>query len=336
MHKKPARVSYTLVTLNRADYLERALENIRAFITPEDELIIVDGGSTDRTPEVIASNRDIVSDFFCGPDRGEAHAQNKAILCSNGKYIKLLTDDDYFYPDAVREAIQVLEEHPDIDALQCGGEHYLHDPVSGKTKLRYYAWLPENFRWNEGAKNLLTTTVCCGLGLWITRRALPIAGLLDTSFVAVDTEYIARLLSLNLNYVFVNVKLYRHTLYSHSVMQNRVEFQRDNLRVRLRHKCWDISPTSLYPVGTHQLEALSDVTGISGADLKEMSRILYCLSMLRSHPWLRTLIGKPAWLIAKSIWGIYARLFFKPEKLSPPFLFDWSSRPEPVWDVSLH
>ena len=45
--RSSARVSYIITTRNRASFLDKALENVREFITPEDELIITDGGSTD-------------------------------------------------------------------------------------------------------------------------------------------------------------------------------------------------------------------------------------------------------------------------------------------------
>ena len=47
------RVSYLISTKNRAEYLDRTLQNVREFITPQDELIIMDGGSTDNTTEII-------------------------------------------------------------------------------------------------------------------------------------------------------------------------------------------------------------------------------------------------------------------------------------------
>ncbi len=45
----PVRVSYAVVTRNRSSHLRALLANVREFIEPEDELIVVDGGSTDET-----------------------------------------------------------------------------------------------------------------------------------------------------------------------------------------------------------------------------------------------------------------------------------------------
>ena len=118
------RISYLIVTRNRAKYLEKTLANVREFISPADELIIVDGNSTDETAALIAKNRDLVTVFVSEPDRSEGHAVNKAIARANGRFVKFVTDDDYIYPAAMIELAKVAEENPTIDAFQCGGEYW--------------------------------------------------------------------------------------------------------------------------------------------------------------------------------------------------------------------
>lgn len=115
------RVSYTLATKNRAAFLEKALDNCRKFLDPRDELIVIDGASTDNTREVVEKNADIIDVFVSEPDLKGAHGANKAILLARGLYVKPLTDDDDFYPEAMKQAVKVLEAHPEIDLLLCGG-----------------------------------------------------------------------------------------------------------------------------------------------------------------------------------------------------------------------
>ena len=57
------RVSYIMATKNHGEQLRKALDNVREFIQPADELVIVDGGSTDCTAAVIEENRDIITIF---------------------------------------------------------------------------------------------------------------------------------------------------------------------------------------------------------------------------------------------------------------------------------
>lgn len=117
----PKRVSYILVTKNRASLLKKALEKCRAFVKPEDELIVIDGGSTDGTQEVVEQFRDIVDIFISEPDTDGSHAQNKGLLLARGKYVRQINDDDVYYPEALEELIRVFDAHPEVDMLLCGG-----------------------------------------------------------------------------------------------------------------------------------------------------------------------------------------------------------------------
>jgi GT2 family glycosyltransferase len=126
-NESDVHVSYLISTKNRAHHLEKILANVREFITPADELIIADGGSTDGTLELVQANVDLVTTFISAPDAGEAHGFNRAILESRGRLVKFLTDDDYYYPDAMRQGIDYLDDHADIDALVAGGVSYTVD-----------------------------------------------------------------------------------------------------------------------------------------------------------------------------------------------------------------
>ena len=226
------RVSFVLSTHNRAEHLDRALQNVREFIGPDDELIIVDGGSTDRTAEVVQRHADIVTHFVSEPDTGEAHGFNRGLLRARGRIIKLLGDDDYLYPDGMRRAIATLEEHPGIDALMCGGEACEFDPVSGRTRLMEYRFLPPGMHLRDDVTHVLRYTQC-GLGLVLSRRVLERVGLLDTSFRAVDTDYMARLIRSGVDFRYYNVKLFRHITHPHSGQNREAESLRDRARVLL-------------------------------------------------------------------------------------------------------
>jgi glycosyltransferase involved in cell wall biosynthesis len=200
------KVSYIISTRNRAQYLDSTLQNLREFITPQDEVIVIDGASTDETSEVIKKHSDIIDLFESSPDAGEAHGYNKGILKSRGQIIKLLTDDDYFYPEAMRQAISVLESHPEIDALQCGGLAYAIDPATQEERYFTTSW--------KRPHDVAPPAV--GLGLFIRRSLIPQVGLLDTNSRFVDLDYHIRLLLSGVKYRYLNVKLYRFTLHPHS------------------------------------------------------------------------------------------------------------------------
>src|SRR5712671_2972160 len=204
--RSSVRVSYIITTRNRASFLDKALENVREFITPEDELIVTDGGSTDETPEVIRKHKDIVTLFISEPDYGEAHGYNKGILESRGRYIKVITDDDYFFPEAMKQSIEVMEKHPELDAVLCGGEEQHFDPDTNEFRLTRYQQLPQTRSLTDDVDNV-SIYVTCGIGLILTRRVISRLGLFDTSFHAVDREYLAKMVTAKIDFRYLNLKL---------------------------------------------------------------------------------------------------------------------------------
>lgn len=232
------QVSFILATKNRAKYLRKAIKNIREFITRQDELIIIDGGSTDGTKKLIAQNKDIITYFESKKDFGEAHALNKGILNSKGKYIKFLADDDYIYPKAMKYAISVLEKNPDIDALQCGGEAYIFDEKTKKEELLFYEQVSRKVKIANDFMHV--TTFCpCGLGLIIRRSIISKAGLFDTSFQATDLNYISNLIKCGADFKYLNVNLFKHINYTHSGENNTDKIHYDEGRVWLVHHKWE-------------------------------------------------------------------------------------------------
>ena len=231
-------VSYVLTTKNRAPFLRDALGHLQSIVSPRDELIVVDGGSTDDTLSVINEYRHLVSSYVSEDDHGEAHGFNKGILLARGEFIKVLTDDDVIFPDAMRRVIRILELHHEVDAVLCGGEQYRVDPETGSETLVGYHYLPENRTFSSDPLQMFRT-IQCGVGLVFRRRILPLIGLLDTSFRAVDSDFMFRLADGRVNFKYLNLKLFRHNDLPHSGMFIVEECHRDRLRILSRTGRWE-------------------------------------------------------------------------------------------------
>jgi len=102
-------VSIVTVVLNRAAVLRRALDSIRAQTYSNIEYILVDGGSTDGTLDVIREYEDIIDLWISEPDRGIYDAFNKGIALATGDYIGILNSDDYYEPDQLANAVAALQ-----------------------------------------------------------------------------------------------------------------------------------------------------------------------------------------------------------------------------------
>jgi len=331
------RVSYIISTRNRARFLAEALRNVREFITPADELIIVDGASTDDTAKVVAANQDIVTAYQSEPDFGEAHGYNKGILAARGRFIKPLTDDDYIYPQTMAEAIAILEKHPELDAVLAGGEAFELDPLTMQQRLVTYVHLPSTRILVDDLKNMFDY-VPCGLGLILTRRCIERVGLFNTTFRAVDTEYMARLLACRVNFKYLNLKLFRHVSHAGSGQNDWPVCRRDRLRSLLMIKAWE----DLFNPGIYPPSAVAEVLGL---DKLPRGNILMQLidraERMRKGRRLSKFLPVLSWLIQALVWGaetvghfeIFLRSFHRKRK--PADASPLPPIPEPIWDATL-
>lgn len=327
----PVRISYILSTRNRADHLDSALANIREYITPQDELVIVDGASTDHTAQVVEKHRDIVGLFLSQPDCGEAHGFNRGILASRGRYIKPLTDDDYFYPQAMHEAISIIEKHPEVDAFLCGGEMYTVNPETGEQRFETFLHCPPGVSPRQGLR-VLFGHVGCGLGLWLSRTAIERVGLFDTAFLCVDTDYFGRLVDSTVELRYLNVRLYRHVRHLHSGSRNRGRSDVEALRILIRHRQWEAT-TAYSPQNLAEALGLNAVPGGPAA-----AKILWCIERLRQSR-LRFLLWPLAIGLTAGVEGgrVCSRAMrrlglVRASQLLPP---SRSAGDEPQWDGSL-
>lgn len=228
------RVSYIITTKNRAQFLQHALANVREFIEPMDELIVIDGASTDDTREVVARYNDIITVFISELDCGEAHAFNKALFRARGRYIKSLTDDDYFYPDAMRQLVTVMEGNPACEAIQCGGEVWWAS--NGSVSFRGTHFLADN---DPDTARAISARANCGLGLIIRRSAFEKIGGVSSNYTSVDGDIYCRLIECCCKMCYLDIKLYRWYCHPHSAYLKTERMDRDRLMFSLRMHDWD-------------------------------------------------------------------------------------------------
>ncbi|MEN8148967.1 MAG: glycosyltransferase [Planctomycetota bacterium] len=102
------RVSVVIPTYNRRDLLPRAVESAAARITGDDEIIVVDDGSTDGTADAIRNDSRVT--LIETENRGPAAARNAAIEVATGRFLAFLDSDDAWYPTGLDEQVEALDK----------------------------------------------------------------------------------------------------------------------------------------------------------------------------------------------------------------------------------
>lgn len=107
-------VSVVTPTYQQADFLEDTMLSLFGQTYPEIEYIVIDGGSTDGSAEIIRRYSDRLAFWQSQPDRGIGDALRQGFSQAKGKYLAYLNSDDLMAPDLIERAVSYLESHPDV------------------------------------------------------------------------------------------------------------------------------------------------------------------------------------------------------------------------------
>jgi glycosyltransferase involved in cell wall biosynthesis len=115
-HESPPLISVIVAVFNGNATLQQCIDSVARQTYPNKELIIIDGGSTDGTVDLLSRNNALISYWISEPDRGIYHAWNKALKQVRGEWICFLGADDYFRNENVLSdmATHLVRAYPPI------------------------------------------------------------------------------------------------------------------------------------------------------------------------------------------------------------------------------
>ncbi|MEW6568847.1 MAG: glycosyltransferase family 2 protein [Chloroflexota bacterium] len=164
----------TIVTpsFNQARYLETAMLSVLHQDYPAIEYLVVDGGSTDGSQEIIRRYQDRLAWWVSEPDAGQAEAINKGLRQARGEIVAWLNSDDVYLPGAVRQAVTALSDYPEVGMVYADG-------LMVDSELRL---LDRHFYRTLTALDLLCFEVLLQPTVFMRRQALLDIGLLNASY----------------------------------------------------------------------------------------------------------------------------------------------------------
>jgi glycosyltransferase involved in cell wall biosynthesis len=108
------KISIVTITYNSAATLEETVRSVVMQDYPSLEYVIIDGGSTDGTLDIVRKYQDRIQTVISEPDKGISDAFNKGIAHATGEIVGIINSDDILLPDALQEVARHYDSQVDV------------------------------------------------------------------------------------------------------------------------------------------------------------------------------------------------------------------------------
>jgi len=120
------KISIVTPSFNQGEFIERTIQSVVSQSFTDREFIIIDGGSTDQSLEIINKFDADITYWVSEADNGQTHAVNKGFSIASGDILGWLNSDDVFYPGTLQKVADHFSTNPDCDVLY-GMADYIDD-----------------------------------------------------------------------------------------------------------------------------------------------------------------------------------------------------------------
>ena len=134
------RISIVTPSFNQGEFLEETIRSVLLQGYPEIEYIVIDGGSTDASVDIIKKYERWLTYWVSEPDKGQSHAINKGFAKASGEIYAYINSDDFYCPGALGAIAPIFAKDPEIHLV--AGECIIFDQDT--IKQIFSPWWPEN------------------------------------------------------------------------------------------------------------------------------------------------------------------------------------------------
>ncbi|MFD2512661.1 glycosyltransferase family 2 protein [Pontibacter locisalis] len=182
-------VSVITIVYNGDKYLEQTILSVLNQDYKNIEYIIVDGGSTDNTLDIIKKYENQIAYWVSGPDKGISDAFNKGITLSTGELIGIINADDWFEIDAIGEVVKCYKPGSIIHGNM---QYWNEDGSKGMNVMPNASLLPQEMTINHPT-------------VFVDRNVYNQMGLFDTSYkLAMDYHLLLKMYKAGIEFIYIN------------------------------------------------------------------------------------------------------------------------------------
>jgi glycosyltransferase involved in cell wall biosynthesis len=204
--------SIITVCLNRAEFIETAIQSVLAQNYADLEHIIIDGGSTDGTLEIIKKYPHLR--VYSEPDKGVYDAFNKGIALSKGEVLTFLNSDDRWGTEFLTEVKSQFFKNPSLQIVTTDAGIYKYDEFGSWQRYKYLDALP-------GGKEFFKALYSRGpaINAWFVRRSIfENLGHFNSAYqISADQEFCMRVIIKNAYVQPLHIEAYNYLSHANSL-----------------------------------------------------------------------------------------------------------------------
>lgn len=138
MEQKRPKIKVSIITVvyNNREYIKDCVQSVLGQTYENIEYIVIDGGSTDGTLNILEEYREKIDRIISEPDRGACDAMNKGIKIASGDIIAILMSDDIYFDESVLEKVVKIMADDRIES--CYGDLVYVDRTNTDKIVRYW------------------------------------------------------------------------------------------------------------------------------------------------------------------------------------------------------
>ena len=203
------KISVIIPSYNQGHFIEKTILSVLDQSYKKVELIIIDGGSTDNTADILQKYDPGISYWRSEKDKGQSHAFNKGLEIASGDYIGWINSDDVYYPGTFEAVIENLSSDPQTDVL-FGDYDYIDETDNLIHRKKEIQFNPSEAYWTGKCNH-------ANLAGFFKRKCFEKAGPLDESLhYAMDYDLYLRFGLMNCRFVQIRRPLGAYRIHSGS------------------------------------------------------------------------------------------------------------------------